>query len=415
MDKRLHYTIFVLLASLCMINAITYINECQTLNSAGETYILNASIEQPLSDNCLIINSDNITLDCDGHSVIKNNDFTNIGIRLNSKNLIIDNCTIINFQIGLYISKENNNTILNNNIINSSSDGIHISMSNDTTILNNYIFNSGRYGLFIPAYSYNSTLVNNTILYSGSRGLFFYRDTNNFTINNTITCFSENDDVYDNSGLGNYYDNITYDSIYNFNSTINNGSPCPSIISVEAEITPDEPESKDIIWCGIDNLILNPNQAISEVFINLSFYNDGVLYDSLYSDCIDEDCLIKVNWYKTSSGENWTCVADTVLVTFEEIINDTATIDLSSTVFEFETDENVFTTLISTFNTTYLFWILPLFAMGVIGLISRKISTTALGTAILCIPMFVFFSNTTFILVAVVLFIGGLGAKKMGF
>ena len=436
MKNILHYTIFVLLASLCFINAVTYIDECGTLSSAGETYILNSSIEQPNSANCLSITADNITLDCDGYSITKTGATSNFGITLTSNNTTVQKCNIINFYYGIKSANSINNNILNNSLLNCSYslrfDNVNytniynniISNSNIYSILlmntyycnvsNNLIQNSTNNGIHLSTNTINNTVNDNIIIFGENIGLFIYWNARNNSLNNNIICFNSKD-VADNS-LASFFLNSTYD-IYNSGSDeyYNKTSPCPSIISADTLINPSSPESSDNLFCQIENLTLNPNQDIDNVYMNLTFEKDGVYYSHSYTDCIDEDCFLKVSWLKTSSGENWTCSANPVFSSYYDIEDTTETLDASDMIFEFDTDENIFSSLVTTFNTTYLFWLLPLFAMGVIGLISRKISTTALGTGVLCIPMFIFFTNTTFIFIAVVLFIGGLGAKKMGF
>ena len=120
---------------------IITLNKCENLNLAGKTYKLSQDIISTTSSNCLNINANNITIDCDGKSISGNGN--GIGVFSNStQNWILKNCNIKNFSKGIELGY-----------------GSHFS-----SIENNNISNNNQYGIHCPVHSYDVSLKNNKYL-----------------------------------------------------------------------------------------------------------------------------------------------------------------------------------------------------------------------------------------------------------
>jgi len=87
--------------------------KCGNLNMSGATYtmtLVNASIN---NSTCFNVQAEDITLDCDGLSIIGNNASGTNGIYTDQFNTTIRNCVIIGFEKGIVFDGANNGTITN--------------------------------------------------------------------------------------------------------------------------------------------------------------------------------------------------------------------------------------------------------------------------------------------------------------
>jgi hypothetical protein len=76
-----------------LFDPITYINQCQALATAGETYTLNASIlNDTIITDCLRVTNQNITVDYAGFSISSIKNLT--GVYTNQKNTTVKNCNV---------------------------------------------------------------------------------------------------------------------------------------------------------------------------------------------------------------------------------------------------------------------------------------------------------------------------------
>ncbi len=90
-------------------------------------------------DSCLIINSSNITIDCNYNNITGNKTGSSKGIHLNaSKNVTVKNCYVYNFTSGIYLEKSNKSSIYNNTFsLNSNGLDIGYDSSDNIFTLNN--------------------------------------------------------------------------------------------------------------------------------------------------------------------------------------------------------------------------------------------------------------------------------------
>ncbi|MEM3654348.1 MAG: NosD domain-containing protein [Candidatus Micrarchaeia archaeon] len=148
--------------------------------NCGDTIIENYTMtsDLPCSGTALTIGADNITLDCQGHT-IETIDGNGKGIYLNGRN----NVTI-------------KNCIIDGNYSGTSSYyiyGIHAQYSNNLSIQNNTLFDNFN-GIFLE-YTTNSNITENNASNNGNYGIFLQQQCNNNIIS-------------DNYASNNYYGNI---------------------------------------------------------------------------------------------------------------------------------------------------------------------------------------------------------------
>jgi hypothetical protein len=191
------------------------INSCQTLSSASTVYKLTSDVSSP-SGNCMFIDADDVTLDCQGHKIT----FSTAGVNANDHAIYINanwhtsrgdffkikNCII---QDGSYLTGNTTGAavyisdadfgIMENTRINTSGAGIE-SYTNLNTIYRNNIVNANTGDAFFVQYgSYQGSdwittnLFQNNVFSSVSgQGAYLYRVNNDTIVNNTFRSVSNN-------------------------------------------------------------------------------------------------------------------------------------------------------------------------------------------------------------------------------
>jgi parallel beta-helix repeat protein len=205
------------------------ITHCGSISSNG-VYLLKQDICS--SKNCIVINSDNVELDCDKHTIFGPEYGFSLGISFtNRSDITIKNCFIKGFSNGVYIGGSINNIIIHNTI-DSFNQGISLwSRSNDNTIKENTLIGNGDAGIGIH-YSNNNIVSNNYVQHNGDSGIFLAYANSSRIFNNTAT----------KNGfgirLGSSYDNVIFDNIltdnhrgiftteFTSNNTVKNNKIC---------------------------------------------------------------------------------------------------------------------------------------------------------------------------------------------
>jgi len=126
--------------------------------------------------------TDNVTLDCDGHSITSNR--TGIAIHIIGKNINITNCNVGRASIALKLGTDPSNVIIENSAFEDSDYGIFIENSTNITIRNITIRNNSIAGVLMnntnSSFIYNNTFDRNRIgldIISGTGNVVWY---NNF-------------------------------------------------------------------------------------------------------------------------------------------------------------------------------------------------------------------------------------------
>lgn len=131
--KKILLFLITTLCTLTSIFGISTLTSCQTINESGEYILENTSTYFSGEDKpCFTINSNNISLDCNGETILGSN--LNSGILINAvQNITINSCKISNFTKGLTLQNSNYSTI--NRVESSNTDtGIFIINSNEILI-----------------------------------------------------------------------------------------------------------------------------------------------------------------------------------------------------------------------------------------------------------------------------------------
>ena len=185
----------------------------------GDTITEDTTLTEDLlncSGNGLIIGANDITLDCDSHSIEGDYDSYGMGIYINQFNgTTIQNCNISGFENGTSLDISSYNT-LNNNIFTNNYEGINLGYSSSfNNIYNNTLNDNNNTGIYLYDYNYNNSIFGNIVENNGDYGIYLdWHNDNNSIFGNIV----ENNGDY---GIYlNYYND--YNTIWN-NQFIDNG------------------------------------------------------------------------------------------------------------------------------------------------------------------------------------------------
>ena len=116
MNNKLLIFVIFFLTCVSLVSAID-IDSCGVLNEGGETYTLIEDIES--DGTCFEITNNDITLDCNGHSIIGDGRWDS-GVEAIGGRITITNCEISGFEDGIslctYESEVINNNLYGNDV-----------------------------------------------------------------------------------------------------------------------------------------------------------------------------------------------------------------------------------------------------------------------------------------------------------
>lgn len=135
----------------------------------------------------IVINADNVTLDCAGHRVT--GAAAGSGIELqNRTGATVRNCDVSGFRNGIYLGDSSGNTVEKNhvhdNTLGDLPAGIAVWGSSGNTISNNTATDNGSEGIIVGTDSDGNTVVGNTATGNGRNGFFFWQNNNTTVTNN---------------------------------------------------------------------------------------------------------------------------------------------------------------------------------------------------------------------------------------
>lgn len=164
--------------------------------------------------NCIKIDANTVTLDCDGYTIT--GDGTGYGIYANGKSgVTVKNCVIEDFAYGIYFYQVSNSNILDNTITNSNSRGIRVLYYSNNNIIGNTITSSKYDGIQIYK-SPSNTVTDNNIdgsAYYGIRVSSPPSTGNTIQFNNIKNCDKK---TASDSGTGNIWDSNYYDDAIDY-------------------------------------------------------------------------------------------------------------------------------------------------------------------------------------------------------
>jgi hypothetical protein len=171
-------------------NTTIYVSACQNLTYSGALYYLQNNITT--LGTCINVTANNVTFDCQGHSITGGGSNYGVVIDLHDS-VTIKNCNVLNFSQGIRLTSDTNSIISNCNASGSAS-GIFIGYSEgntiNVTILNSNASSSAGDGIsFSGSGSYNNTILNS--IATGNYGIRLYNShghPGNTTLkNNTLS------------------------------------------------------------------------------------------------------------------------------------------------------------------------------------------------------------------------------------
>ncbi|MFH1587847.1 MAG: right-handed parallel beta-helix repeat-containing protein [Candidatus Diapherotrites archaeon] len=268
MKSKLMYASFLIILMVLLVSvfAVKEITAKEAISPksivvCGDTITEDTNLTNDLID-CggrgLIIEGNNITLDCQDHLIDGTEISNSKGIYLNTvTGTTVENCRISEFDFGIYLENSNYNTIINNNS-----------------------YNNGYFGIFLWQ-SHGNALIDNNTSNNDSDGIYFDSSNSNLIANHN-TNNNENCGIY----LGNSRNNSVTNSVANEND-----------------------------WAGILlNYTSNNNEITNNVFQN---NNEGVrtmnsmqniFYENIFSNNTEYNAYESMgtnDWNNTTTGNYW--------------------------------------------------------------------------------------------------------------
>jgi parallel beta-helix repeat protein len=182
--------------------------------SCGSTIIRSITLASdigPCSKAGLTISSDNVVLNCNGHTISGNGllDGTTFGISVSRghSGIVVSNCKVTGFSSGFSINNYSTGNTLNNNRSTNNAVGIVVYNATNNMLTGNLAANNsiGGFSFFSAT---NNTLNNNTSTNNSGSGFLMYNATNNTLNNNKST-----NNTYD----GFYISPRAHDNLIQFN------------------------------------------------------------------------------------------------------------------------------------------------------------------------------------------------------
>ena len=180
-----------------------YISDCSVLNDAGAIYYLTADITDSAATTCMRITAENVTLDCQGHTIDGTDTGSTIGIYSNQFNTTVRNCVVTDWREGIVFEGSNNGIIENTTLDSNLYESISLFSSSGCTIANNTVSNSV-YGIKLQKSSNNNRIINNNASNS-DYGIYLDGASYNTIANNDAS----------NSAHGIYLNGASYNTITN--------------------------------------------------------------------------------------------------------------------------------------------------------------------------------------------------------
>lgn len=206
----------MLVISTLSVTALTEITSCGTSTSdyAGETEFTIPIDGLDCSDGTshgIIIDTDDVTLDCGDAQIVGSVDSVNYGVRLYQVNdVTIQNCVVENFDNSIVLLNSNYILIDSNELKNSVGEGVYINRGGFVNITSNEIESSGAEGIYVLSDS--NIVLGNTITLSGSDGVVINDGESNFFQDNIVSY--SGDEAFEIHGSMNnqFYGNVISES-----------------------------------------------------------------------------------------------------------------------------------------------------------------------------------------------------------
>ncbi len=283
------------------------ISTCRKLTQPNTQYNLtNNIVDNNLTDNCINITAENITLDCKGFYIQSDDNYS--GVYSDQLNTTIKNCNISmgngSGGHGIYLFSSNN-SYLENNTLNSQHTGLYLNSEQNVSITQ-ITANLNDYGIYVTSSSNSITQITTNF---NDYGIYVTSSSNNNLTNITtysskyyaIHLFDSNNNSFDDMNIWNCSSSGSlgciriYDSNYNkFSSGLINKSEGNGIIIHSEDPSKHTSHNlfKDINISNIESTSVklsceSPCDGINNTFLNTSYENESV----------DSDLELIRKWY----------------------------------------------------------------------------------------------------------------------
>ncbi len=183
-------TVLILIVGIILINSASAFSQGVCGQTITEDTVLTQDILDCPGDG-IIIGANDITLDCNGHTIGYQYEGNKNGIYLNGRSgVTIKNCTIKDYLYGIYLKDSDNNLIISNEATQSIDELVHIVNSDNNKIKDNAVSDIGYLvGFGGITTSFNNSIVNNQVINARGCGIADEYNVNDHTsiINNYIT------------------------------------------------------------------------------------------------------------------------------------------------------------------------------------------------------------------------------------
>ncbi len=172
-------------------------NACFYADTPGTVYTLSEDLTGTKEDGaCITVTADDVTIDCNGYSIIGDSTGAYGILSNNVQNIIITGCTISGYSYGIYSQSTYYSQFTNNEIYDTSA-ALVLMSSTDNYVINNIAHDSSSYGFYLYD-AYGNYLEGNTAYNNGFAGFLVYYSEGNVLSDNN---------AYDNTRVGFY---VTY-------------------------------------------------------------------------------------------------------------------------------------------------------------------------------------------------------------
>lgn len=328
---------------------------CTTISTSG-VYAFNVSVTTTLPS-CINVSANDVTVDCQGHTITGNRGTDQHGINASSRNNVtIKNCFLTNLSDGIFFTRVKNSTIFNNTIINNSNDGIRMVNTNFTLISHNNLSNNANdnlefsglflnitnntvanarggstaHGVGVNRISSDVRFVNNTILRNQDKGLRIVETPNLVIMNNTFIANGDDSITIYNSTRVNITENVILltaaDGILltnvNFSLILKNNISESGLIAISfINSSANNITNNTLALAHIELIRLGNNSQ------NNSFINNTIRTNATWVRAVDTLSTLNNNNFTNTVYEN---VNGSVRVTGSSYLNSTTLVNASN-------------------------------------------------------------------------------------
>jgi parallel beta-helix repeat protein len=141
-----------------------------------------------LSSDCLIVNADDVTIEGNGHKIIRTGGQSYSAVYVNTHSeVVVQNLNMSGFNYGVYLNYSTNCQILNNNMSSMGLGGVHFYRSNYSIVQGNYMSGCPNGVGFDTSCNFN-TIRDNIITTGGGSGLNIWGGSDsNWVVNNVVS------------------------------------------------------------------------------------------------------------------------------------------------------------------------------------------------------------------------------------